>query len=245
MAIGSTLTAVVMIFGIFSLLPTAIVAAETTSYGVFGHATINILDKDGNMKSYIQTDNIPLDHLKNCSIDNGFGTVLAAINVPAVGPVPGPCNIINRMAIGDSGGAFIALTDNVSVMSNEYTNTGRCTTIAVAATAATVVAQPTQAATGGVTGEPAAVTLRCSNVAGFGNNFVVALADVGLTAGVPVGSGAACVDVNGDTIKECPLSEVAIFDSVGAGTMYARSTFGPNTVTAGDIVNMDYQVTIQ
>jgi len=216
-AIGGSITAVVMIMGIFSLLPTVIAVSETTPYAMYGHATLRILDSDGNIKAYIQTDNAPLDLLKNCTIDHNFATTLAG--------AAGTCKVIVDMAIGDDAGGAPPFDDNALALTNEYTTTGKCTAVIGASTAAITA----------VTNDLAKVTLRC-NVAN-GNEFTIAANDVNTSTAI------SCTLVVATGNDECDISEVGIFDATGA--IYARSSFGPSTVTAGDKVEMDYETTVK
>jgi len=182
LAIGGSITTVVMIIGIFSLVPT-VALSSTSVQGIYGHATLTLYSgADGSVKAYIQTDNAALDQLKNCTLDvQVVGSNLAAT----------ACAPIDRMVIGD-GGLLIPGNDDALSMGNEYTNTGPC------------INPPITAATPAVAmglGDTASITLNC-NQANM-NQFVISNVDI-------LASPVVCPDTDMDGLLECPISEVGL-----------------------------------
>lgn len=74
-ALSGTLATIVMVVGLFSFAPIVsgvqsdFVSPDSSALGVFGHATITVLDTDGFVKSYAQTDNAVVENTKECMID--------------------------------------------------------------------------------------------------------------------------------------------------------------------------------
>ena len=213
-AIGGTIASVAIIVGIFSLIQTTPTISETSTYGIYGHVTIKILNSDGTIKAYVQTDNAALDQFKNCALDLNVGSSLAFST----------CATINQMVIGDTGDSLIPLNDDALAMSNEYTATSFRTPVLVSGSSATSTS----------TDDSASITLRVS--VSTTNEFIISATDVNGSA------DPSCGDTDGDAVNECDIDEVGLKDS--SGTFYARTSFNPSEVTAGDIVEMDYTITV-
>ncbi|MBS3926039.1 MAG: hypothetical protein KGZ34_05045 [Nitrosarchaeum sp.] len=57
--------------------PNTAEAMSNESSGVLGHITLIVADSDGNIKNYVQTDNLVTDVGKDCIVERTFGTTVA------------------------------------------------------------------------------------------------------------------------------------------------------------------------
>jgi len=73
-----------------------------TSLGYYGHVAAVLKDSDGNIKSYIQADNIVGSVGRNCAADLVFDTGLGT-----------DCSMVMFMAIGSSGSSFVFTQTNL------------------------------------------------------------------------------------------------------------------------------------
>ena len=122
--IGCTLVAVTMFIGIIGIIRDTTIPA-TSTLGIYGHYTIQISDSDGNIMSYIQTDNAPTHLFKDCLFDSYFGTTIAGAGTCAISS--GAATLI----VGD-GGDTLAFDDTNTVLGNYYSNSGAGTALITA-----------------------------------------------------------------------------------------------------------------
>ena len=218
-AIGVSITSLVMVFGIFSLIPND---ASTMSTGpvpmaALGHVELKVIGPDGVIKGYVQTDNVSQDNIKECMMNTSFaGGNFGNTN----------CAEITQMAIGDSGADVN--DDTLQSLGREFNATGR----AVEGTNATIV-MTHNVAFGSIV--QANFTARDAVVGS--SSFVIAAADT-------VTGGTCTTDNDFDGLNECQIQEVGLFHTAAGGKMMFRSTFGAVEVEAGDLVEMTYIVTL-
>ena len=222
-AIGGSIAAVIMVIGMFALYADITSTSATAAVNVQGYYTIKIMDANGNIKSYIQTENAPTHQLKNCMFDSFMGSSIgASCGVTSGGPT--------FFRIGDAGDQGVS--DASSNVNQVYADTGLATrTNAIAS------------ATGG--GDPEAQVIWDNT----GDVIVIVQADLETTGtGNPNGSltNGVCADVAPlDGLIDCYLDEVGWFDD--GGVMLSHATFTPGAgtlVRAGDQVDMTLTITL-
>ena len=216
-AIGVSITSLVMVFGIFSLIPNDVstMSTDRIPMAALGHVELKVIGPDGFIKAYMQTDNKSMDNIKECMMDTSFGGNDLA---------DAACGEITQMAIGDS----LALNNDAQdALGREFTATGR----AVVLTNATIVLTHP-----GGDGSTVTANMTARDGVAGSLSFVIASGDT-------TGNQGTCTnDVDNDGLAECTVREVGLF--ITAGTMMFRSTFGDTTVEAGDKVEMQYLVTL-
>jgi len=223
LTVGGSIAAVIMVIGMFALYADITSTSATAAVNVYGHYTIKIMDPNGNIKSYIQTENAPTHQLKNCMFDSFMGSSIgASCGVTSGGPT--------FFRIGDAGDQGVG--DDSTNVNQVYADTGLATrTNAIAS------------ATGG--GDPEAQVIWDNT----GDVITIVQADLETAAvGNPNGSIAdgVCVDENTDGLIDCFLDEVGWFDD--GGVMLSHATFTPGAgtrVSAGDQVDMTLTITLQ
>ena len=222
LAIGGSIVAITLVIGMFTLYADTISTSTTAAVNVQGHYTIKIMDPNGNIKSYLQSDNAVTHQLKNCMFDAFMGSSIGTTcGVTTGGPT--------FFRIGDNGDQ--GTSDASANVNNPYSDTGVVSRIGAVASA-TGGGDPEASVTWDNTGDVIVIIQTDLDTAGVGNAFG------GLT-------NAACVDVDADTLIDCHLDEVGWFDD--AGTMLSHTFFAPTTgskVSAGDQVDMTLTITL-
>jgi len=115
-AIGGSIVAFVMVIGMITIVADTTTPVASTM-GIYGHYIIQISDSDGNIKAYVQTDNAPTVHFKDCLFDGFFGTTISGLNT---------CGITSggaTMQVGD-GGDVLAIDDTNTGLGNYYSASG-------------------------------------------------------------------------------------------------------------------------
>lgn len=85
-AIGAIVAAFALVLGMVagSTSLTTMSVNSQTPMQMYGHAIITLADPDGNIKAYVQTDNVVTLVGKNCAADDLFGTL--TVDLCASGP---------------------------------------------------------------------------------------------------------------------------------------------------------------
>jgi len=225
LAIGGSIVAITLVIGMIALYADITSTSATAAVNVYGHYTVKIMDPNGNIKSYIQTDNAVTHQLKNCMFDAFMGSSLGTTcGVTAGGSGP------TFFRIGDNGDQGTG--DDSANVNNPYSDTGFADRTGAVASA-TGGGDPEASVTWDNTGDVIVIIQTDLDTGGTGNAFG------GLTNG-------ACVDVDADTLIDCHLDEVGWFDD--AGTMLSHTFFAPSAgskVSAGDQVDMTLTITLQ
>ena len=241
--ITTSVVAIALVFGLMvgiSATPTDI-TTQSTPLGIMGHFTITITESDGNIKSYIQTDNLNTDTVSDCI---GFD-LFAPFGAPNLIPDPG-CGQMNDVGIGFDG--VLVLDTDVQLFRETVSVRTSCTPAGTPALLPVVIG-------GGavIICAAAAHTITALDIAAG-----VAIDAGPLTTdgpGVPALAGfVECADIAplDGVMDSCELREVGLFDVVGpgAGNMYGRiniASLAPSTtnfVKAGDTVAATYTTTI-
>lgn len=219
-AIGVSITSLVMVFGIFSLIPNdySTMSTDRIPMSVFGHMELTVIDPDGFIKAYIQTDNKSMDNVKECMMNNAF----AGNNIGNV-----LCGEVDQMAIGDG---VANDDDGQNTLDREFINTGRSV---IGTNGTLVLTHPA-----GDNSIVKAIFDADDTKTAPSASFVIAVAD---TTG---NQGTCNTDNDSDGLAECQIQEVGLFDS-GNNKMLFRSVFTAADVEAGDKVQMRYTVTLQ
>ena len=217
-----SIAAVIMVIGMFALYADITSTSTTAAVNVYGHYTVKIMDPNGNIKSYIQTDNAVTHQLKNCMFDSFMGSSLgAACGVTSGGPT--------FFRIGDNGDQ--GTSEASANVNNPYSDTGLVSRTGATASI-TGGGDPEADVTWDNTGDVIVIIQTDLETATVGN------ANGGLTNGP-------CVDVDADTLIDCHLDEVGWFDD--GGVMLSHATFTPGAgtkVSAGDQVDMTLTITL-
>ncbi len=221
LALVGVLFAAAMVVGMAttSAFSTPLVIASSATvdnqFGMFGHITLTQTDADGNMKSYIQTDNVIVNIGENCVAETLFNvtTVGAFACAGASSPLytGGPLNGINNdgfsfIAVGNSSASA---TPPVAV----ETDTG-LTVENVTTTMARLDGSPTVTTESANTGSSAVVTLSA-----------VFTSDGGIS-----------------DIDESGIFDEATFSA--GDNMLARQTFTNIRLSAGDQLTVEWEITI-
>lgn len=93
----------------FGIIP-ATTSTAGEAQGLLGHVTYILSDENGNIKSYLQSDNIVTTRGQNCATQMLFGNTtapLAASCIDATGATTG----FNQIAIGNATTSTVAATD--------------------------------------------------------------------------------------------------------------------------------------
>ncbi len=77
--IGATFVAIAFVIGMVMAVPMQSATVNTTPLGMLGHAEIVLKDTDGNIKSYVQSDNTVVLNGQDCAADAIFGPFIAAV----------------------------------------------------------------------------------------------------------------------------------------------------------------------
>jgi len=219
LAIGGSIIAFTLVIGMFALVADTLTPTVSTM-SLYGHYTVRIMDPDGNLKAYIQTDNAPTHLFKHCMFDTFMGSTLNTEE--AAGKSCGITSGIATFQIGDAGDGTSSDAD--LALLNPYADTGIADltdqTVSLSATEATV--------TWDNVNDPITILQSDLETAGVGN---------------PTGSefDGVCVDedVPVDGLVDCFLDEVGLFDD--DGELISHATFAPtllSKVSAGDLVDM-------
>ena len=71
--IGATFVAIAFVIGMVMAVPMQSATVSSTPLGILGHAVIVLKDTDGNIKSYVQSDNVVVLNGQDCAADAIFG----------------------------------------------------------------------------------------------------------------------------------------------------------------------------
>lgn len=141
-------------------------SAETSttseSGAMIGHVTLAVYDPNGNVKAYLQTDNLVVDQGEACAVKRVFGETAASSDCS--GGATGEFNVI---ALGLNTGATSAGNNDVK-LDSETTATGL---VRLAASSVTITDDPT-----GIAGAIATLTRAFTN----GSGGSVTIAESGL-----------------------------------------------------------------
>lgn len=222
-AIGGSIIAITLVIGVITLVA-GTASTTTSSMELLGHYTIRIMDSDGNIKAYIQADNAPTHLFKHCMFDAFMGSTLNTAE--GAGKTCGISTGNGLFRVGDAGET--APTDADLALTNAYSDTGAADrtgqTVSLGGTEATV--------TWDNVNDPIVIIQTDLDTAGTGN---------------PTGSIAdgVCVDENTDTLIDCFLDEVGLFDDNDELISHAAFTPTINSrVSAGDLVDMTLTITL-
>jgi len=186
-ALGGSIAAVVMVIGMITLVAgTATTATTTSAMDLYGHYTLKVMDPDGNIKAYIQTNNAPTHIFKDCLFEAYFTTM------PSI--TAATCSIATAtLQIGDGGET--APLDSDTVLASPYTNSGSGTALVTGQTSS--VASDT--------------TVTWDNTASV---ITISQTDLDASTTGSVGN-TACVDTGADGNVDCFLDETGLFDTDG------------------------------
>jgi len=239
-AISTSIVAAALIIGIATAIPaTNNFSVASTALPIMGHVTVTITDADGNLKSYIQADNVSTHVIGDCIANDIFGAgITPAIPDPA-------CGAMVLLGIGFNG------TPELDTDTTLLTETASLRT-ACALTGTPAV--PAAAGAGTIVTCTAAVhTITVADIA-----LGIAI-DAGplITDGPAGGTTVECADLSpiGGPNDSCEIREVGLFDIQGAAPaadMYGRVTIptltgipsSANFVKVGDTVAATYTTTI-
>ena len=251
--ITSSIAAIAFVIGIMTVSAASTdITTQATTLGTVGHVTITIADSDGNIKAYIQADNVNSDITSDCIAVDLFAPTLPG---PGFGVFVDPaCGIFTNMGIGFD--ITPELDDN--------------TVLNVETVSARTVCAPVAAKAVGVAG-PSAAQVTCAAPAHTITAGDIAAAVAAETANINVaatlvvnrvatpGNAVDCADLipaGGDgTSDSCEISEIAMFDLAAGGNMYGRITIAtlaqgapPGNVAqyvkVGDTVTATYNTNI-
>jgi len=196
-------------------------AIVDNQFGMLGHITLTQTDADGNMKSYIQTDNVIVNIGENCVAETLFNvtTVGAFACAGASSPLytGGPLNGINN-----DGFSFIAVGNSSASATPPVAVETDTTLINENSTGTTMDRK---------TGSPTVTT----ESTGVGSSAVVTLSAVFTSDG-----GISDVDESG--IFDEPTTTSG--SGGGPGDMLARQTFTNIRLSAGDQLTVEWEITI-
>jgi len=214
-AIGGSIAAVIMVIGMVTIVADTATPA-TTSLGIQGHYFIKIMDSDGNIKAYIQTQNEPTHLLKDCIQDSFWGTSVAATN----------CGITSmELAVGDGGET--APTDADTDLGNRYDVSGNGTAL---------IGTGADAPTGSAAGQ---TTVTWQNSA---DPITITQQDLDDSTTGNAGDDGACIQISGGSGVDCLLDETGLYNSSGA--LLSHATFGQVEVSVGDQVDIELLITL-
>jgi len=224
LALVGILFAAAMVVGMAttSAFSTPLVIASSTTvdnqFGMLGHITLTQTDADGNLKSYIQTDNVIVNVGENCVAETLFDV--------AANTAPDGCdnNTVTSSIFASGNGistdafSFVAVGDAAG------------SPVPTVAAAETDIALNNENATGSTmdrkTGAPTVTT----ESTGIGSSAVVTL-----TSEFTSDGGTSTVDESG------------IFDEglfADDGNMLARQVFTEIVLSAGDKLTVEWEITI-
>lgn len=226
LAIGGTIVAMTLVIGMFAL-NTATTTAATSTMGILGHYTIKVMDSDGNMKAYVQTDNALTFLYRDCLLDSYLGSVL---QTPPACTIGSPTIHIGDGLNGD------APTSADGGLVNDY---GVAPNTSGTGAALINAAANVNAATG------VAAAVELNNVAA-----AITITQRDLDASPNGGPGAdptngTCTDIDGsaDTLVDCAIDEVGLFD--GGGNLLSHAAISPKVlVRSGDTVDVALTLSI-
>jgi len=213
--ITTSVAAIALVFGLMvgiSATPTNI-TTQSTPLSIMGHFAVTIADSDGNIKAYIQTDNVNSDIVSDC--------IAADLFAPTVTVDPG-CGIFTRIGIGFD--VTPELDDNVALALET----------ASARTTCAPVGTPAVGVAGGSTSGIACASIIAHVITAA--DIAAALAGEAALPGPPSPltvdrtatplQAVDCADLSPvDGVGEsCEISEIAIFDALVGGNMYGRIT---------------------
>jgi len=223
LALVGILFAAAMVVGMAttSAFSTPLVIASSATvdnqFGMFGHITLTQTDADGNLKSYIQTDNVIVNVGENCVAEMLFDIATSGTD-PCDGastPVYTSGNGINDdaftfIAVGNASKATPppAAAENDQSLQNENATSAPTT----------------------MTRQSGTLKITNSTGTGVGSKAIVTLSAVFESVG-----GISDVDESG------------IFDEstlASAGNMLARQTFDNIRLSAGDQLTVEWEITI-
>jgi len=226
LALVGVLLAAAMVVGMVttSAFSTPLVIASSTTvdnqFGMLGHITLTQTDADGNMKSYIQTDNVIVNVGENCVAETLF-------NVTTIdGTQACDKNAVTSSIFQNNTGNGISV-DAFSFIGvgNEVTDGNNPPPVAIE-TETALDNENSTSTMSRKTGSPAATTTST----GTGSSAVVTLSAVFTSDG-----GTSTVDESG------------IFDErllASVGNMLARQTFNEIVLSAGDQLTVEWEITI-
>jgi len=222
LALVGVLFAAAMVVGMAttSAFSTPHVIASSTivdnQFGMLGHITLTQTDADGNMKSYIQTDNVIVNVGENCVAETLFN--VTAGGTDACDGASNPLYGIGKPGINNEGFSFIAVgnfsavaTPPVAVETDQGLTNENATS--------TMIRQD---------GSPTLTTPS----ANLGSSAVVTLSAVFTSDG-----GISDVDESG-------IFDEPTFGAPGPGNMLARQTFTNIQLSDGDQLTVEWEITI-
>jgi len=226
LAISGSIVALTLVIGMFAL-GAATTTAATSTMGIYGHYTVKVMDSDGNLKAYIQTDNSLTHFFRDCLFDNYFGTTL---QIP-----PADCTFgIPAIRIGDGLDPLAVLPINPAPTSNDldlfnpYTFSGDGLAVQTA--------QQGSAAGG--------TSVTFSNEAPGGTPITINQADLSGSATGGVATDGACtdVDVPADGAVDCEIDEVGLLDF--NGVLLSHAPLVKTLVSVGDTVDVALTISL-
>ncbi|RDJ32043.1 MAG: hypothetical protein DWQ18_00075 [Crenarchaeota archaeon] len=187
-----------------------------TSGLMTGHVTMTVYDADGNIKAYQQSDNIIVNQGENCAVKTLFGNVTGATGVICGDDVTDGPGHFNVIAIGNQTVGTDTAADGNLKLVNEHNQTN---------SGFTRVRDTTPAYT----------------------------AASGSTAAKVVLSNAFTLAADGSAGSSRTVSESGLFNATigasmqathNADAMFARQTFSPITVNAGETLTVEWTVNV-
>ncbi len=223
LALVGVLFAAAMVVGMTtSAFSTPLVIASSATvdnqFGMLGHITLTQTDVDGNLKSYIQTDNVIVNVGENCVAETLF-------NVTSGGADPCDNNTVTSSIFANNTGNGISVDGFSFIGVGDDTDGTNPPDPAIETESALDNENSTSTMTR-KTGSPAVTT----DSDGLGSSAIVTLSAVFTSDG-----GTSTVDESGIFDEEL-LSSV--------GNMLARQTFNEIVLGAGDQLTVEWEITI-
>ncbi|KAG0511212.1 MAG: hypothetical protein NPMRD1_270017 [Nitrosopumilales archaeon] len=224
LALVGVLFAAAMVVGMAttSAFSTPHVIASSTivdnQFGMLGHITLTQTDADGNMKSYIQTDNVIVNIGENCVAETLFN-VTADTGPDGCDGASTPLYTKSGNGINNLGFSFIAVGNSSASATPPVAVETDTTLINENSTGTTMDRK---------TGSPTVTT----ESTGVGSSAVVTLSAVFTSDG-----GISDVDESG-------IFDEPTFGAPGPGNMLARQTFTNIQLSDGDQLTVEWEITI-